>query len=249
MRGFVSLAILAGALMSAQEPQTGPTQLIVTYRCPPPRRAAFRQYMTELGVQRFDRWKQEGVLKDYRFLFNWFVDVDTWDAMAVLSFPNYAAVARWKDIEKANPGGLARDALDMAWPLNSYSADMVARETGESPLDPTHTVYFVIPYDFASGAAYRDYATSVLIPQAKASIREGVVTGFSAYVNRYPGGKRWQGLVVLEYRDMDAFARRDEVIAKIRALLRNDPAYKTAESKQMANPEREAVIADSVGPR
>ena len=75
------------------------------------------------------------------------------------------------------------------------------------------------------------------------------MTGFSAYVNRYPGGKRWQGLVVLEYRDMDAFARRDEVIAKIRALLRNDPAYKTAESKQMANPEREAVIADSVGPR
>src|ERR1700685_2618292 len=78
-------------------PQGGPTELLITYRCPPPRRAAFRQYMSEAGIQRFEHWKQDGVLSDYRFLVNWYVDVDAWDAMAVLSFPTYAQVARWKE--------------------------------------------------------------------------------------------------------------------------------------------------------
>ena len=81
--------------------------------------------MTELGIQRFDRWKQEGILKDFRFLFNWYVDVDTWDAMAVLTFPDYAAVARWKDIEKTSPGGLARDALE-----NGLAFEQLRRRSG-----------------------------------------------------------------------------------------------------------------------
>lgn len=202
--------------------------------------------MIEYGIQRFDRWKQEGLLRDYRFLFNWYVDVDTWDAMAILTFPDYAAVGRWKDVEKTSPGGLPRDALEMAWPLNSYSADLVTHESA-NPLDPSHTVFFIVPYDFPTGAAYRDYANAVIVPQAKALMREGVVTAYSSYSNRYPGGKRWQGLMIFEYKDADSFARRDEAISKVRAQLRNDPAFKAAESKQTTNPEREPVIADSVG--
>src|SRR5271167_332740 len=99
MRKMLSRAtwmVLAAALLQAQQPGDatgGPTRLLITYRCPPPRRAAFRQYMAEYGIQRFEHWKQDGVLSEYRFLFNWYVDVDAWDAMAVLSFPTYAQVA------------------------------------------------------------------------------------------------------------------------------------------------------------
>src|SRR5580692_1834585 len=124
--------------------QDGPTELIITYRCPPPRRAAFRQFVTESGIRRFAQWKQDGVLSDYRFLFNWYVDVDAWDAMAVLSFPSYSQVARWKEIERASPGGLVRDALDMAWPLNSYPADLVSSGAAEQPHDAARSVFFVI---------------------------------------------------------------------------------------------------------
>lgn len=225
MRSILKLAILAIAPLSAQ--QGGPTQLVVTYRCPPPRRAAFRQYMIEQGLQRFDRWKQEGIFKDYRFLFNWYVDVDTWDAMAVLSFSDFAAVARWKDIEKASPGGLARDALELAWPLNSYSADLVGHEAADPLPDRSHAIYFVVAYDGDvrdSGIAY-----------AKAFLHEGVLASYSAFSNRYPGGKRWRGLLVLEYKDPDAFGRRDEILAKVRAQLPK-PAG-----------EREPVIAESIG--
>ncbi len=241
MRSLLLLTLLAATVLTAQPPPTGPTQLIITYRCPPPRRAAFRQYMNDMGVSRFERWKNEGVLKDYRFLFNWYVDVDTWDAMAVLSFPNYASIARWKDIEKTSPGGLGRDALDMAWPLNTYSADLLLFEAGDGPPDRTRMVYFVLPYDFPNPAAFRDYANAVISPQTKALLREGLVTESSVYVNRYPGGKRWQGLLVLAYKDLDSFSRRDEVLATVRAQIR------AAEARQTTNPEREAIIADPVG--
>ena len=192
--------------------------------------------MTELGIQRFDRWKQEGVLKDYRFLFNWYVDVDTWDAMAVLSFPNYGAVARWKEIEKTSPGGLARDAIDIAWPFNTYSADLLAHDASDAPGDLSHPIYFVIAYDFPTATAFRDYAKNVIGPQSKALLREGLIAESSFFLNRYPGGKRWQGLAVFEFKDIDAFGRRDEVIAKA------PPSALSA-----ANPAREPVIAESIG--
>src|SRR5271170_568174 len=124
----------------------GPTELIITYRCPPPRRVGFRQFITENGIQRFEHWKQDGLLKDYRFLFNWYVDVDSWDAMAVLSFTSYAQVARWKEIEHTSPGGLIRDVLEMAWPLNTTSADLMWHGVAEEPRNPASSVYFVVPY-------------------------------------------------------------------------------------------------------
>ncbi len=229
MRALITLAILFGAIAGAQEnpPSGGPIQLIITYRCPPPRRAAFRQYMTDYGVQRFDRWKQDGILKEYKFLFNWYIDVDTWDAMAILNFPDYNTVGRWKDIEKTSPGGLTRDALEMAWPLNTYSADLALRETAPPPPDPKNAVYFIIPYDAAS---WRDSAISL----GKGLLRENAASSYSAYSNRYAGGKRWLGLLVIEFKDLESFGRRDEALAKIRSQIK--PAG-----------EREPVIAESIG--
>lgn len=213
----------------------GPTELIITYRCPPPRRAAFRQFMTESGIRRFEQWKQDGVLKDYRFLFNWYVNVDTWDAMAVLSFTNYAQVARWKEIEHASPGGLIRDALELAWPLNTTSADLMAHGAAEEPSyangrgAAAASVYWVIPYEAANAGLFRDFVSDILVPQIKPWMRDGLAS-YSVYSNRYPGGKRWQGLVVLEFRDMEAFSHAKSLPKDTRAT------------------ERESVMADAVVP-
>ena len=225
------LAALALSNAPAQSPlpppQDGPTELIITYRCPPPRRAAFRQFMTESGIQRFEHWKQDGLLKDYHFLLNWYVDVDTWDAMALLSFNSYAQVARWKEIEHASPGGLIRDALEMAWPLNTMSADLTWRSAPTEPHNPAASVYFVVPYDGPSPSAFRDFMSGNLIPQINPWIRNGLAS-YSVYANRYPGGKRWQGLLVLEYQDMEAFSHAKSLPKDGRAI------------------ERESVMADAV---
>jgi hypothetical protein len=205
----------------------GPTELIITYRCPPPRRAAFRQFVTESGIRRFAQWKQDGVLKDYRFLFNWYVDVDAWDAMAVLSFTSYAQVARWKEIERVSPGGLIRDALELAWPLNTTSADLIGHGEAQEPWNSATSVFWVIPYDAANASSFRDFMNGNLTAQVKGWMHEGLVS-YSIYSNRYPGGKRWQGLVVLEFKDMEAFSHAKNLPKDARAT------------------ERESVMADAV---
>lgn len=243
-----TLAIfLAAGAAEAQDLPGGPTQLVITYRCPPPRRAAFRQFMTEQGILRFEHWKKDGLLKDYRFLFNWYVDVDAWDAMAVLTFPNYDQVAKWREIEKITPGGLPRDALEMAWPLNTYSADLFSGGV-EEPANPAHSVFMAFAYDLPNPAEARAYLNAYVVPQAKGWSGEGVLAGYSIYMNHYPGGKRWQALLLAEYKDLTAFSRRDEVNAKVRAqLFKNDPAWRVAGDKH-AGAEREPVIADPVVP-
>ena len=243
MRTFALTVLAATVLQAQQAPEIagGPTRLVITYRCPPPRRAAFRQYMNEYGIQRFERWKQDGLLSDYRFLFNWYVDVDTWDAMAVLSFPSYAQIARWKDIERASPGGLMRDALDMAWPLNTYPADLISSADPEQPYNAGQSVFFIVPYDNPNGSDFRDLVNSWIVPQAKASMREGILAGYQVFQTRYTAGKRWQGMLLLEYKDFDSFSHRDEINAKIRSQLHGNPAWRAAE--------REPVIADPLLPR
>ncbi len=250
----VILLALGSGIAAAQPPTAAPQenaggslQLVITYRCPPPRRAAFRQFMTQGGIQRFERWKMDGMLKDYRVLFNWFSDVDTWDAIAVLTFPSYVQIARWKEIERINPGGLPRDALDIAWPVNTYFTDLAWHGAAEGAYDRAHGVYLVIPYDYTGLAEYKDYASGYLIPQVKAWMREGILGGYDLYLNRFPAGKPWDALLILEYKDMDAFSRRDEVDAKVKAQLRSDPAWRAiSESKQKAGTERESVVADTL---
>lgn len=246
--GAFLLAMLTGAA-NPQEPENPPLSLIVTYRCPPPRRAAFRMYLNETGMQRFERWKQDGVFQDYRVLFNWYVDSDTWDGMAVLSFPNYAQVARWREIERINPGGLTRDALELAWPFNSYPADDAWSESAEPAPDAAKVVYFATGYDYTNLPEFREFAGAYLIPQCKGWMREGVLAGYDLYLARYAAGKKWQALLLLRYRDMESFSRRDQAMAKVRAALSNDPAWRAIdEKKQKAGIEKEMVIADPMLP-
>lgn len=246
-------ALLATAALAAgqdlriapvPQPQNGAAALIITYRCPPPHRAGFRQYMSEFGLARFERWKQDGVLQSYRFLINSYVDADAWDAMALLSFANDTQVEKWVDVEKINPGGLARDALEIVWPLSTYSAVLV-NGAGDSSQNLSNSVFFVVPYD-APESEYLDFANSYLAPQASAWMREGILASYSIFRNRYPGGKRWQGLMVIEYKDAQAFSKRDQVNVKVRAQLLSDPAWRAAADKGKVVSAQQPVIAAAV---
>jgi len=245
--GGAVLMAMFSTFANPQEPENPPLHLIVTYRCPPPRRAAFRLFLTQDGMPRFERWKQDGVLQDYRVMFNWYVDSDTWDGMAVLSFPSYGQVARWREIERISPGGLTRDALELAWPFNSYPADDAWSESAEPAPDPAKIVYFAIAYEYSRASEYRDFAGAYLIPQCRGWMREGVLAGYDLYLARYAVGKKWQALLLLRYRDVDAFSRRDQAIAKVRAQLLTEPAWRAIDEKKLKpGVEKEIVIADPV---
>src|SRR5258708_7599008 len=104
LRYLTLTALLAGAgaaSLLAQEPLSqlrgsGPQTLVVAYRCDPDRRVALRQVMLNGGVARFEQWKQQAVLKDYHILFNSYLDSDTYDLLALLTFHDFSGVGKWK---------------------------------------------------------------------------------------------------------------------------------------------------------
>lgn len=245
----LALGVLLSWSARAEEPDdSGPHHLLITYRAEARDRPAFRTFLAGEGRAPFDRLVREGALKSYQILFNPYVSADTWDAMAVLAFRRYADVARWKEIERVSPGGLSARGLKIARPVDTYSADLDWQ--GAAPDAASRdSVFYVIPYEYRSAAEYRTYVQSYVLPQVEGWMKEGVLSGYRIYMNRHPVGKPWDSLFVYQYRDLAAFGRRDEVVAKVRQGLKNDPTWqKLNETKQSIRTESENTIAETVEP-
>jgi hypothetical protein len=240
----------ATGLRAAQE-RTGPLTLVINYRCAAVNRPSFRNSIVKVDVPRFERWKTEGVLQGYNLLFNWYVDENTWDLMAVFTFHTYADVQRWRDIQRISPGGLSPESLRLGVPTNTYSADL--NWHGTAPDARTHSiksVFFVIPYDVVNMDEYKPYVSGYVVPQIDGWIREGVLVSYNLYLNRYYAGRPWDSLLILEYKDLESFGQRESVIAKVRAALSADPKWKAlSENKKSLRTEKETVLAEDLSRR
>lgn len=233
--------------VAAQE-QSGPTTLIITYRCLPANRAHFRDSVEKTEIKRFEKWKSAGVLQDYRLLFNWYADANTWDMMAILSFHKYADLAGWKEIERNSPGGLSDETLRWGAPSNTYSADLTWHETAPGAKSGSEkSVFFVIPYDVTNLEEYKPYVDGYVIPQMKGWIREGILASYNLYLNRYYAGVPWDAMLVLEYKDLESFGQRESVVRKVRAALSSDPKWKAlSDNKKNIRTEKESTLADEL---
>lgn len=230
---------------------TGPLTLLITYRCDPVNRPAFRSYQKSDGIAQFDKWKEEGIIKEYRFFFNWYVDDGTWDAMTMLRFHEYVDVARWKGIEEKMPGGLSKKALELAMPLRTSSADVVWQKPGdEKKTDHEESVFLLIPYKYLGLVSeYKAYVDGYVIPQLDGWIAEDVLVTYKVLLNRFPTGDRWGAMLVLEYKNLEAFGKRKLTKNKIRVGLRKIPEWKAySDIKRTIRQEREPVIADQLNP-
>jgi hypothetical protein len=241
-----ALLLLVSNLAASQ--QSGPTTLIITYRCVPASRAAFRESIVQTDVPKFERWRRAGTLENYRLFFNWYVDENTWDVMAVLSFRQYADVARWREIERTSPGGLSRESLKLGAPTMTYSVDLTWHRTAPNDQsDSGKSVFLIIPYDVVNLEEYKPYVSGYVLPQIDGWMTEGVLRSYSLYLNRYYAGKPWESLLVLEYKDMDSFGQRENVVAKVRAALSADPKWKAlSENKKNVRTEKELVLAEEL---
>ena len=225
----------------------GPRELLIAYRASVADRPAFRLYLQRQQAERLERLRQDGVLKSYQILFNPFVQPSTWDALTVLSFNHFTDTKRWQEIERTAPGGLTAAGLRLGKPIATYSADL---EWDESAADggPEHDrVFYVIPYTYASADQYRKYVNGYVIPQVQGWIKEGVLSRYRIFMNRYPVGEPepWDSLFVYEYHDLESFGRRDETSAKVREPLRADPAWKQwSDTKSSIRKEAENTIAE-----
>ena len=240
---------------SAQEPyaqlrSTGPQTLAIAYRCNPDQRTNLRRAMEGGGVARFENWKRQGILKDYHILFNSYLDSETYDMMSLLTFEDFASVARWKEIEKTSPGGLAVDALRLVTSAVTSPIDVVRNGASKELAKPGQSVYFLIPYDYLIPTDnYVTYLDTYVIPQVNGWIEEDVLARYTIYISRYSTSRPWSSLFVLEYRDHDAFGKRESTVAKVREKLKKNPAWVAAsESKQKVRIEKQTIIAEELLP-
>jgi hypothetical protein len=249
------LAVFAWLSAVGQESQlkdTGPKTVVISYRCSSTKRAALREQILKSALPRFEKWKTEGVLEQYRLLFNSFVDDDTWDLLAIIAFHEYNDVDRWRKIERSMPGGLTAEELSLASPLSTNSMDLSWWEAlpASEQSRVGESVFFVIPYVYSptSTEDYIKYLDGYVIPQTKGWMREGILSSYEIYLNRYPASQPWQALFVLQYKDWASFGQREKVVTKVRQELRQDPAWKAlSDNKLQIRVEKKAVISEQLG--
>jgi hypothetical protein len=249
MKAIVSfmLSLLVLAHANAADGHAGsPLSLIVTYHTSAANRAALRAELEGAGVRQFEHWKKDGVLADYRLLFNRYADSDNMDAVALLSFANGAATERWKAIERSAPGGLTRAALALVTAVHTAPADL-ERSKRAAPTT-AQSVFMVIPYEvLISAGDYVKYADGYAIPQFDGWIEEGILANYALYVDRYGAGRPWSTMLLLEYKSEAALGAREAVVAKVRARLKDVPAWKAiSDNKKTIRNEKQLVVADAI---
>jgi hypothetical protein len=248
--GALLLAVLALAPAHAAEQNTGgPLSLIVTYHASPASRVALRQELEGAGVRQFQHWQDAGVLSNFNLLFGRYADGASPDAVALLAFPDYAALERWKTIERSFPGGLGARALALTASIQTAPADLVRSKRKEA--SSASSVFVVIPYEtMISAPEYLKYADGYVLPQFDGWMKEGVLARYGIYIDRYPAGRPWATMVILEYRNDAALGAREAVVAKVRAGLKDYPEWKAiSDAKQNIRKEMQLLIADPLGAR
>jgi hypothetical protein len=252
LAGAALLALTAGTAQG-QENGAGPMSLIIAYQCPAANKAAFRAHMAGAGIERFERWKSEGVYQDYLVLFSSFANAGPTapDMMVRLDFSRYADSAKWKVIERESPAGLSASALALCSPVSSYLTDL--KYTGTSKQrDLSKAVYLWIPYHLekkVSKSEYKRYFETYVKPQNEGWLAEGALSWWGVYFNQHVTGSPWDMLFLYEYSDINGLARRDNVKEAVRAKLRSDPAWKAAsDNKQNIRIEDQVIVMDPILP-
>ena len=249
--GLSLLALLAApsASMAAHLPVSGgPKEIMIAYRAQPADRPGLRAYLATQQIAMLRRLKAQGVLKSCEILFNPFVQPGTFDAVTVLSFTRFEDTARWQQIEKTMPGGLDAKGLKLAKPIWEYSADLEWDGAAPSPGPVADHVFYMIPYSYNAADPYRKFIDAYVVPQTEGWIREGVLSRYRIFMNRYQVGDPWDAMFVYEYRNLTSFGRREETVNKVREPLRQDPAWKQLnDTKGNLRSEAENTITSHLG--
>jgi hypothetical protein len=221
---------------------TGPRVLAITYRAEPRNRPAFRRYLIGPMTQRLRGLKAKGRIADFKIFYSWYTQPNVWDAMLLVQFRDFAGVAAWNAIERESPGGLDAEGLALARPDMTIPSDL--EWTAADPAE-SDRVYYMLPYEYQNAGEYRQYVPAYLLPQLAGWMKDGALTGYDILMNRYPVGSSWDSLVILKYRDIESFGRRQAVLEHVREGLRKDPVWTSwSDRKAKIRDETENVIAE-----
>ncbi len=242
---LAGLFALAEATLAASPLDGGMTTLVIEYRTAPANRPALRQHMEREGLDQLATWKREGRLKDYKVLFGRYADAPVWDMLLLVNFADVAQAARWKEIERTHPAGLAPKALALVTAVESNPVD----QWFEGGASQANGVYLVIPYDYlVSIDKYVSYLGGYLLPQLKGWQANGALSHYNMFIGRYAVARHWSALLVLEYNGEDGMAARERVTREVRAALNGKDPVWTEWSKDKSNirTTRQYILADEL---
>ena len=250
MLGSLPVGRLYAADTDTDPLASGPKALVITSSVAPAQRPQLRKIIATAGVRQFQRWRAEGVLDSYQLFFNRNVETDGWDLITLVTFARYADVVRWNELEKTHPAGLPIEAARLLRTVHTSPVDLV-RNGSVPKTGHGKPVFALIPYTYNPDTpVYVSYLDTYVIPQVKGWQQEGVLASYSIYIARYQTDRPWNALFVLEYDDEESLGRRDPVMAKVRARLReSNPEWKTAsEHKQDIRHEHAIVLTEEILP-
>lgn len=218
---------LAAGSRLALAGEGGPKSLLISYRCDAARRPAFRDWLAGPMTAWLQSLKAVGTLSTYQILFSPFAGTATWDALLILSFARYVDTAKWMLMERTRPGGLDRQGLALATPLRTYCADLAWEGMADNPGPESGRIAYVIPYTYNVLSTYTAFVETYVLPQVRGWMVAGILSRYRIYLNRSPVGdpEPWDSLFVYDYRDLESFGRRDEVLTQVREPLKADPAW------------------------
>src|SRR4051812_10399983 len=120
----------------------GESHLILTYKCTPQNRVAFREYMNTKGVAQFEAWKKQGVMANYLILFSTVYNETMNDMWVILDFDKFADVGKWWKVEEKFPAGLGETGLALATPKSCVYTDLPWRG-GKPNADLSKSVFMI----------------------------------------------------------------------------------------------------------
>lgn len=243
-------ALLAVTLLPMQDvlaaPQPARPGIVIAYHTTPANWHAFQRMADKSLLPYFRALKQAGVLADFRLLLNRNLDSASWNAMAILDFKGARGLARWNERNRSRPAGLLPGELSLTTSVDSTPVDLV--RAGRAKTAAKRPVFLMIPYKYlVSESAYRRYLDCYTIPQLQGWVRAGILARYAIVMDKYPAGRPWNAMLVLEYRSDAALARRDAVKASVRAKLAHNTVWKKiAEEKSGIRDELLLTVADDI---
>jgi hypothetical protein len=194
------------------EKLSGRVALVVSYRCRPDSRRAFREHLVSSGLPSLRAWEAAGAFVEHLLLFNVDVNEDAWDALLVLRFEDWGQYGRWKGIERTSPAALSADGLRLVTGVSSALSELAWQgRRPDAPGSREKPVYFVRPYYYDDKPAYRRFFEAYNRPQFDAWLRAGAISSYRALLNQNPTGDTWGVLVIYEYPGWEAANARDSV--------------------------------------
>jgi len=220
--------------------------LIITYKTTPAHRVDLREYMSSEGISHLRELQHTGIINFYQVFFSRYVDNETWDMMLIVSFPDAAGMARWREVELQSPAALTGRGLATVQFVGTTPVNRVRGFT--SGQNSSSSVFLIIPYKVLAPAVdYLRYFDGYVVPQLEGWRKEKALLGYELYTAQYPAGRPWASTLVLRYTNDAALADRERIISKIRDRLRNDPSWKAfADNKANIRSEQETVVADEL---